>query len=192
MKRVGLLLLLLLLCTPQISAQKRGSSRQLPEQIMSPTLSFAERLEHSYREFYNSGGVFEKLYLMTDKPYYSAGETIFFSGFLVHATLLTRNSSSMFVYAELISPEGVLIERIKVAAERKQFIGTFTLNPRLTSGRYIGNFGCAPTHKGRWTTQTCTQGNENLPQATQKHDSHWLASRHPRCNVQHFQHHYSI
>lgn len=103
---------------------------------MSPTLSFAERLEHSYREFYNSGGVFEKLYLMTDKPYYSAGETIFFSGFLVHATLLTRNSSSMFVYAELISPEGVLIERIKVAAERKQFIGTFTLNPRLTSGRY--------------------------------------------------------
>ena len=103
---------------------------------MSPTLSFAERLEHSYREFYNSGGVFEKLYLMTDKPYYSAGETIFFSGFLVHATLLTRNSSSMFVYAELISPEGVLIERIKVVAERKQFIGTFTLNPRLTSGRY--------------------------------------------------------
>ena len=95
--------------TPLIFAQKKGGKNPLPEELMTPTLSFAQRLESSYKEFYQCGGVFEKLYLMTDKPYYSAGETIFFSGYLVHATLLTRNSSSMFVYAELISPEGVHI-----------------------------------------------------------------------------------
>lgn len=136
MRRALLLLILIMFSTPLIFAQKKGGKNPLPEELMTPTLSFAQRLESSYKEFYQCGGVFEKLYLMTDKPYYSAGETIFFSGYLVHATLLTRNSSSMFVYAELISPEGVLIERIKVAADRKQFVGTFTLNPRLTSGRY--------------------------------------------------------
>lgn len=136
MKRLSFLLLIIIFCCPTLVAQKKAKGNPLPEEAMSPTLSFAQRLEKNYADFYQSGGVFEKLYIMTDKPYYSAGETIFFSGHLVHATLLTRISSSMFVYAELISPEGVLIERIKVAAENKQFVGTFTLNPRLTSGRY--------------------------------------------------------
>lgn len=117
-----------------VSAQRKKT--QLPDVMLSPTKSFSENLAERYDSFYSSGGVFEKLYLMTDKPYYSAGETLFFSGYLVHATMLTRNSKSKFVYAELISPEGKLVERIKVEATNKQFIGTFMLNPRLTSGRY--------------------------------------------------------
>ena len=73
---------------------------------------------------------------MTDKPYYSAGETLYLSGYLVHATLLTRNSASRYVYAELITPEGQLVERIKIDATQGQFVGTFALNARLSSGRY--------------------------------------------------------
>ncbi len=134
MKKFILLVALIYLVFPVYAQKKRAE--QLPDQLLSPTKSFAENLADSYDAFYKSGGVFEKLYLMTDKPYYSAGETLYFSGYLVHATLLTRNSSSMFVYAELISPEGRLVERIKVAAENKQFVGTFMLNARLTSGRY--------------------------------------------------------
>ncbi|MBQ9137751.1 MAG: hypothetical protein IJX65_03845 [Alistipes sp.] len=133
MKKIVALLAFMMLCTPLMAQRK---SEQLPDMLLSPTKSFAQSLADSYQAFYSSGGVFEKLYLMTDKPYYSAGETLFFSGYLVHATLLTRNSNSMFVYAELISPEGQLVERIKVAASQKQFIGTFMLNARLTSGRY--------------------------------------------------------
>lgn len=111
-------------------------TKQLPEAMLSPTKSFAQTLSDSYDDFYRSGGVFEKLYLMTDKPYYSAGETLYLSGYLVHATLLTRNSASRYVYAELITPEGQLVERIKIDATNGQFIGTFALNARLTSGRY--------------------------------------------------------
>ena len=124
---------LIILCCAYLYAFPQN---QLPDQMLSPTQMFAKNLADSYDAFYKSGGVFEKLYLMTDKPYYSAGETLFFSGYLVHATMLTQSSSSMFVYAELISPEGQLVERIKVAATDKQFIGTFMLNARLTSGRY--------------------------------------------------------
>ena len=111
-------------------------AEQLPDVMLSPTKSFAQSLSESYDAFYKGGGVFEKLYLMTDKPYYSAGETLFLSGYLVHATLLTRNSSSRYVYVELITPEGQLVERIKIDADRGQFVGTFSLNARLTSGRY--------------------------------------------------------
>ena len=134
MKRTLTLLLLILICT---GSYAQRTKRQQPEPVAElPVKSFAEQLRDDYTAFYQNGGIFEKLYLQTDKPYYSAGETLYFSGFLVHATLLTRISSTAFVYAELISPEGQLIERIKICATNKQFIGTFSLSPRLTSGRY--------------------------------------------------------
>lgn len=134
MKRLFLFASLLLICFTTFAERK--ANRQLPDSMLSPTKSFAEKLSDDYAAFYRSGGVFEKLYLMTDKPYYSAGETLFFSGYLVHATLLEANSKSKFIYAELISPEGQLVERIKVESVNRQFIGTFALNARLTSGRY--------------------------------------------------------
>lgn len=133
MKRLFSLILLLFFLALPVFAQK---NKQLPEAMLTPTKSFAQTLSESYDLFYRSGGVFEKLYLMTDKPYYSAGETLYLSGYLVHATLLTRNSASRYVYAELITPEGQLVERIKIDATQGQFIGTFALNARLTSGRY--------------------------------------------------------
>lgn len=132
MKRLFSLILLLFFLALPVFAQK---NKQLPEAMLTPTKSFAQTLSESYDLFYRSGGVFEKLYLMTDKPYYSAGETLYLSGYLVHATLLTRNSASRYVYAELITPEGQLVERIKIDATQGQFIGTFALNARLTSGR---------------------------------------------------------
>lgn len=134
MKRL-LFVLLFVTLVSGVNAQRR-QSKQLPDEMLSPTKSFAETLREDYNHFYTSGGVFEKLYLMTDRPYYSAGDTLFFSGYLVHATLLTRNSMSNFIYVELISPEGRLVERVKIVAANKQFIGTFMLSARLTSGRY--------------------------------------------------------
>ena len=131
----SLLLLLLALVSLSLAAQRRRGE-QLPEALLSPTKSFAQTLSDSYQNFYNSGGIFEKLYLMCDKPYYSAGEVLYFSGHLVHATLLERNSASKYIYVELITPEGNLVERLKVEADRGQFVGTFMLNARLTSGRY--------------------------------------------------------
>ncbi len=112
------------------SARRRAAAPSAPEK------PFAERVQEDYIAFYTAGGIFEKLYLMSDKPYYSAGETLHYSGFLVHATLLTRFSRTEFVYVELISPDGRLVERQKVCATDRQFIGTIKLSPRLAAGAY--------------------------------------------------------
>ena len=139
MRKFSLYILLttLLFVSTEAFAQKNKSTKVAP-MIEEPTVpkNFVEQLRDDYNQFYQSGGIFEKLYLMTDKPYYSAGETLYFSGWLVHATLLTRICGSEFIYAELISPEGRLVERIKLCAQDKHFTGTFALSPRLTSGRY--------------------------------------------------------
>ena len=132
-KLESLLLLSLLLCAATAFGQRGKNAKITPE---PDTRTFQQRVYDDYMEFYRNGGIFEKLYLMTDKPYYSAGETIYFSGFLVHATLFTRFSDSEFIYAELISPEGRLVERVKICADKRQFIGTIALSPRLTAGRY--------------------------------------------------------
>lgn len=134
MKRLkSLLLLSMLLCAATAAGQRAKNAASVPE---ADTRTFPQQVYDDYMEFYRNGGIFEKLYLMTDKPYYSAGETIYFSGFLVHATLFTRFSDSEFIYTELISPEGRLVGRVKVCAENRQFIGTFALSPRLTAGKY--------------------------------------------------------
>ena len=135
MKLLKSLLILSALSLP-FSALCQRTKRNAPTLPTEPPKSFSQQVYDDYTEFYRNGGVFEKLYLATDKPYYSAGETLYFSGFLVNATLFTRFSDSEFIYAELISPEGRLVERVKVCADRKQFVGTFSLSPRLSEGRY--------------------------------------------------------
>lgn len=119
-----------------VFAQKRGKNAPVEEVV--PPRPFVEQLRDDYQNFYNNGGVFEKLYLMTDKPYYSAGESMYFSGFLVQASLMTRISSSSFIYVELISPDGRVVERQKLYApsDARQFIGNINLSARLTSGKY--------------------------------------------------------
>ena len=135
MKHTKSLLFCLLLALSSVAFGQRA--KRVPTDAATlPAKSFAQQVYDDYSEFYRNGGIFEKLYIVTDKPYYSAGETIFFSGFLVHATLFTRFSDSEFIYVELISPEGRLVERVKVCANQKQFVGTLALSPRLSAGRY--------------------------------------------------------
>ena len=47
----------------------------------------------------------EKLYLQLDKPYYGAGESIWFKGYLVNAITHIDNTRSNFITVELIAPQ---------------------------------------------------------------------------------------
>ncbi|MGQ8338513.1 TonB-dependent receptor plug domain-containing protein [Sunxiuqinia sp. A32] len=83
-----------------------------------------------------SNSLQEKVYLQTDKPYYSAGEDIWFKGYLVNAALNTPNSLSNYLYVELVNKSDSLISRIKVRKDSCGFAGNIKLKPELSTGYY--------------------------------------------------------
>ena len=53
----------------------------------------------------------EKLYLHLDKPFYGAGEKIWFKGYLVNAITHQDNAQSNFIITELINRSDSIVER---------------------------------------------------------------------------------
>ena len=79
MKRFFAIVLLAVMILPmRISAQSLSKQNQAP-------VSFSNFVTNSFINYYTTGGVQEKLYVVTDKPFYSAGDTIYFSAFLVNS-----------------------------------------------------------------------------------------------------------
>ncbi|MDR3653301.1 MAG: TonB-dependent receptor plug domain-containing protein [Paludibacter sp.] len=78
----------------------------------------------------------EKVYLQTDKPYYSAGEDIWFKGYLVNATTLVPNALSQFLYVELINKSDTVLYRVKIKKDSLGFEGHIKLKPEIPTGYY--------------------------------------------------------
>ncbi|MDR3652187.1 MAG: TonB-dependent receptor plug domain-containing protein [Paludibacter sp.] len=78
----------------------------------------------------------EKVYLQTDKPYYSAGENIWFKCYLVNATTLEPNALSQFIYVELIDKSDSVVSRVKIKKDSLGFSGYLKLKPEIPSGYY--------------------------------------------------------
>lgn len=69
----------------------------------------------------------EKLYLQLDKPYYGAGESIWFKGYLVNAITHIDNTRSNFITVELIDRNDSIIQRKKVKRQEHGFQNNFVL-----------------------------------------------------------------
>jgi hypothetical protein len=78
----------------------------------------------------------EKVYLQTDKPYYSAGEDIWFKGYVVNAATHIPKTLSQFIYVELIDKSNEVIYRVKIKKDSLGFAGQIKLKPELSSGSY--------------------------------------------------------
>ena len=79
----------------------------------------------------------EKIYVQTDKPYYIGGEDIWFRIHIVNAFLHQPSSFSRYVYCELINPENILVNRIKIKPDSiGYFYGSFKLSEELSEGDY--------------------------------------------------------
>lgn len=78
----------------------------------------------------------EKLYLHLDKPFYGAGEKIWFKGYLVNATTHQDNSQSNFIITELINRSDSIVERKKIRRDSLGFHNAFTLPDTLPAGDY--------------------------------------------------------
>ena len=77
----------------------------------------------------------EKVYLHLDNNCYFKGDTIWYKAYTVRADSLTFTDMSRILYVELVSPEGMLVERQKIIVSDKGFCcGNFALTDTLYSG----------------------------------------------------------
>ncbi|EDM44651.1 hypothetical protein SCB49_13805 [unidentified eubacterium SCB49] len=79
----------------------------------------------------------EKIYIHTDKPYYTAGETIWFSSYLVNGITHTVSEKSYVIYVELINEKDSVFEQRKLFTEDLSVAGDIELPADLKEGDYL-------------------------------------------------------
>ena len=79
----------------------------------------------------------EKIHVMTDKPYYITGDTVWLRAFVVDAVTHRPVDASKFVYVELISPMNTVDMRIKIKECDGVMKGYLPLDPtQIAEGEY--------------------------------------------------------
>lgn len=78
----------------------------------------------------------EKVYLHHDKPYYSAGDTIWFRAYMVHATLHQPMAYSRYIYVELINENKLVVSRIKIRPEEGLYYSQMPIKADIAPGKY--------------------------------------------------------
>ena len=97
----------------------------------------------------------EKVYLHIDNNCYFKGDTIWYKAYVVRADSLTFTDMSRILYVELVSPDGLVVERQGVIISADGFSdGNFALKDSLYSGYYELR---AYT---RWMLNFCVTGHE--------------------------------
>lgn len=78
----------------------------------------------------------EKIYLHLDKPFYAAGDNVWFKAYLVDATLHQLDSQSRVVYVDLIDNTKSIFRHQMLYADGGISFGDFQLPDTLPEGRY--------------------------------------------------------
>jgi len=79
----------------------------------------------------------EKVYVQTDKPYYTSGETIWFKAYLVEAVAHTPNSKSQVIHVDLINPDEEILATRTLYSYQGGAAGDFALADSVASGTYL-------------------------------------------------------
>ncbi|MFV0398511.1 MAG: MG2 domain-containing protein [Bacteroidales bacterium] len=79
----------------------------------------------------------QKLYVQTDKSFYSAGEKIWFTGFLVESIGHIPVILDQYINVDLYSPDGLIVTNQIIRRDSTGFNGSITLPPDLQEGHYI-------------------------------------------------------
>lgn len=79
----------------------------------------------------------EKVYLHLDNTCYFKGDTIWYKAYVVRADDLTYTDMSRILYVELVSPDGMVVERHNVIVSGQGYSdGSFALQDSIYSGFY--------------------------------------------------------
>lgn len=79
----------------------------------------------------------EKVYLHTDKPYYYAGDQVFFKGYFAYGNPYLRDELSKVLHVELISGERDLVIEKKFQIRDGIVVGNFYLPDSLSEEKYF-------------------------------------------------------
>lgn len=91
-----------------------------------------EKLE-LYRTSYSP----EKIYLHTDKPYYSLDETIWFSGYLIDGITHEKTKKSWVFYVDLIDENDSIVSRKKMFTNNINASGDIKIKKNWKPGKYL-------------------------------------------------------
>jgi hypothetical protein len=86
---------------------------------------------------YESSGFPEKIYLHTDKPFYTQDETIWFTSYLVNGISHQKSEKSKVVHVELINENDSIVSHKKLYAEYISASGDFKIDKDLQAGKYL-------------------------------------------------------
>jgi len=79
----------------------------------------------------------EKVYIHTDNNSYFVGDTLWYKAYVVRADNLKPTDMSRILYVELLSPDGLLVERQQIVVNSESYTcGQFVLTDSLYSGYY--------------------------------------------------------
>ena len=79
----------------------------------------------------------EKVYIHTDNTCYFVGDTLWYKAYVVRADNLHPTDMSHILYVELLSPDGILVERQQIIVSPDNYTcGQFVLQDSLYSGYY--------------------------------------------------------
>lgn len=79
----------------------------------------------------------EKVYVQTDKPYYSVDGNIWFSAYLVNGITHTKSSKSSVLYVELINDKDSILDKKKLFINDISAAGGFKIGQDWKAGKYM-------------------------------------------------------
>ncbi len=108
--------------------------------LLWPLVSAQAGSVFDIRQALEQGGasqVQEKVYIHTDNQCYFVGDTLWYKAYVVRADNLQPTDMSRLLYVELLSPDGLLVERQTIVVSGKGYTcGQFALRDSLYSGYY--------------------------------------------------------
>lgn len=78
----------------------------------------------------------EKIYVQTDKPYYTLGDDVWFSAYLVNGISHKPSLKSNVIYVELINENDSIVDKKQLLVEDLSTAGDFKLKPNWKPGQY--------------------------------------------------------
>ena len=105
--------------------------------LMCPASVFSQSRFDSIRQMLEQAPVQEKVYLHLDNNCYYKGDTIWYKSYVVRADNLAFTDLSHILYVELLSPDGLVVERQGIIVSPDGYgDGNFALKDSLYSGYY--------------------------------------------------------